>query len=132
MPSWSSLFDPSSHSRLDTVTVADGMNRSEGGNSSPSGGVTGVLHEDTSASAITFSTNTQGNRHTTTQDTPAPSRTVRKKKSSYDLRDEFRHPEAVANSAPEPVHDAGVRGGYSPSVVVQDRVSGKRRPSRTK
>lgn len=98
MPSRSSHIEfPSSHSRLDTVATAEDTNNSVAAPSRQSDG----NHENAGASGTPFPT--QGDHHTAAQDTFTPPRTVRKKKSSYDLRDEFRHPEHFTASAPEPI-----------------------------
>jgi hypothetical protein len=93
MPSW---FESSSPDlRLDSVASAD-MNTSEAPCSS---GTIGAHHDSKNTTAAT----TQGDYP---QDTPPPSRTVRKKKSSYDLRDEFKHPEC-STAPPDLIVSAG-------------------------
>ncbi|KIM90461.1 hypothetical protein PILCRDRAFT_812211 [Piloderma croceum F 1598] len=86
MPSWSSHFESSApHLRLNTVAATTDISSSEVAQSRESSGEIGDNHENTSATAFPA----QGDHRT-------PLRTVRKKKSSYDLRDEFRHPEPPA------------------------------------
>jgi hypothetical protein len=96
MPSWSSHIESSApHLRLNAVAAATDIRTSEVAQSRESSGAIGDNHENTSATAFPA----QGDHHT-------PLRTVRKKKSSYDLRDEFRHPEPPV-PAPGPVISAG-------------------------
>jgi hypothetical protein len=94
MPSWSSQIECSSpHLRLD---AAD-MSTSEEARRKESSGEIGDQDEN----AGTISSSTQGDHRTTPQDSPPPSRTVRKKKSSYDLRDEFHHSKSFPAPAPD-------------------------------
>jgi hypothetical protein len=86
MPSWSNHIESSaSHLRLEGVTAATDISTSEVAQSGEKSGAIGDHHENAVATAFP----TQADHH-------MPLRTVRKKKSSYDLRDEFRHPEPPA------------------------------------
>ena len=97
-PRSSHTESPSPHFRLDTVAAAEDMNNSELAHSRQPGGATGDHHENTKANALP----TRGDHRTSAHsDTPTPPRTVRKKKSSYDLRDEFQHPEFFTASSPD-------------------------------
>jgi len=98
LPSPPSHTESSSpHFRLDTVAAAAGMNSAESAHNSQSGGVTGGRHENKTTALPAQ----EDHRTAAHNDTPTRPHTVRKKKSSYDLRDEFQHPEFFTTPSPD-------------------------------
>ena len=106
MPSW---FESSSPDlRLDSAD----MNTWNAGARNESSGTIGAHHDSENTTVAA----TQGDY---SQDTPPPSRTVRKKKSSYDLRDEFQHPECFT-APPDLIVSAGnTATACDPEGIIQ-------------
>jgi hypothetical protein len=105
MPSWSNYTESSAPQlRLNAMVAATDISTSEVAQSRESGGAIG---DNTSVTAFPA------------QDHHTPLRTVRKKKSSYDLRDEFRHPASCSSGS----HDFSQRKCDSTSFVTESAAS---------